>query len=195
MPRTFSSPSMGYPSGWPIRFPMTACSAWLIVTGLPSLTPPTLTWPCGRVYRLPVWIALSAERPVTPGWRCSSRSRRASCESPNFEGWQAEAPRPTLQCVLTPKPALRAAIIGCGLIGRKRAASLPVGTVAVCCDTQPERATQLALATPGAAPSTDWRASVRRPDVDVVFIATTHDQLAPIAADAAAAAKHRPPRS
>lgn len=42
----------------------------------------------------------------------------------------------------------------------------------------------------GAAPSADWSASVRRHDVDVVFIATTHDQLAPIAAEAAAAGKH-----
>jgi predicted dehydrogenase len=99
-------------------------------------------------------------------------------------------PRLTLQCILTPKPPLRAAIVGCGLIGHKRAASLPAGTVAVCCDTQPERAAQLAAATPGAAPSADWRASVQRRDIDVVFIATTHDQLAPIAAAAAAAGKH-----
>jgi predicted dehydrogenase len=76
------------------------------------------------------------------------------------------------------------------MIGRKRAAALPAGTVAVCCDTQPERATQLAAATPGAAPSADWRACIRRLDVDVVFVATTHDQLAPIAAEAAAAGKH-----
>jgi predicted dehydrogenase len=39
-------------------------------------------------------------------------------------------------------------------------------------------------------PSTDWRATVRRDDIDAVFIATTHDQLAPIAAEASAAGKH-----
>ena len=49
---------------------------------------------------------------------------------------------------------------------------------------------QLAAATRGAAWSTDWRATVRRDNVDVVFIATTHDQLAPIAAEAASAGKH-----
>ena len=95
-----------------------------------------------------------------------------------------------LQCVLTPKTQLRAAIVGCGLIGRKRAASLPLGSVTVCCDTQAERAGQLAAATGGAAASTDWRGTVCRDDVDAVFVATTHDQLAPIAAEAAAAGKH-----
>ena len=42
----------------------------------------------------------------------------------------------------------------------------------------------------GVARSTDWRATVRRDNVDVVFVATTNDQLAPIAAEAAAAGKH-----
>ncbi|MCX6631543.1 MAG: Gfo/Idh/MocA family oxidoreductase [Candidatus Solibacter sp.] len=90
---------------------------------------------------------------------------------------------------MTPNTAVRAAIVGCGLIGRKRAASLPPGSVTVYCDTQPDRAAQLA-ATHGAAASTDWLATVHRDDVDAVFIATTHDQLAPIAAEAAAAGKH-----
>jgi len=80
--------------------------------------------------------------------------------------------------------------VGCGLIGRKRAASLPAGTVAVCCDVSAERASQLAAATPGAAPSIDWEATVRRDDVNAVFVATTHDQLALVAAAAAAAGKH-----
>src|ERR1017187_9271760 len=95
-----------------------------------------------------------------------------------------------VQCVLTPKTGVRVAIVGCGLIGSKRAASLPPGSVTVCCDLAAPRAVQLAAATRGAAPSTDWQATVRRADVDAVFIATTHDQLAPIAAEAAAAGKH-----
>ncbi len=82
---------------------------------------------------------------------------------------------------------MRAAIVGCGLIGRKRAGSLPSGSVTVCCDIEAERAVQLAAATRGAAWSTDWRATVRRDNVDAVFIATMHDQLALIAAEAAAA--------
>jgi predicted dehydrogenase len=84
---------------------------------------------------------------------------------------------------------VRAAIVGCGLIGRKRAASLPAGTVTVCCDTQADRAEQLA-ASAGAEASVDWRATVCREDIDAVFIATIHDQLAAIALEAAAAGKH-----
>ena len=41
-----------------------------------------------------------------------------------------------------------------------------------------------------AAPLTDWREAVGRDDVDAVFVAATHDHLAPIAAGAAAAGKH-----
>jgi predicted dehydrogenase len=85
---------------------------------------------------------------------------------------------------------LRAAIVGCGLIGRKRAAALPAGTVTVCCDVSSERASKLAEATEGSTSSTDWEATVRREDIDAVFVATTHDQLAPVAAAAAAAGKH-----
>jgi predicted dehydrogenase len=85
---------------------------------------------------------------------------------------------------------VRAAIVGCGLIGRKRAASLPPGCVAVCCDIDGPRAAQRAADTRGAAASTDWEATVRRDDIDAVVIATTHDQLAPIALEAAAAGKH-----
>jgi len=98
--------------------------------------------------------------------------------------------RSALQCNLTPTTPLRAAIVGCGLIGRKRAASLPSGTVAVCCDVDAGRAAQLAASTPGASASADWRATVRRDDIDAVFVATVHDQLAPIAAEAAASGKH-----
>jgi predicted dehydrogenase len=62
--------------------------------------------------------------------------------------------------------------------------------VTVCCDLQADRAGQLAAATRGAAPSTDWHATVCRDDVDAIFIATTHDQLARVATEAAAAGKH-----
>ncbi|MBS1855197.1 MAG: Gfo/Idh/MocA family oxidoreductase [Acidobacteria bacterium] len=88
-----------------------------------------------------------------------------------------------------PSTSPRAAIVGCGLIGRKRAAALAPGAITVCCDTDAGRATQLA-AQYRARPLTDWREAVHRDDVDVVFAATTHDMLAPIAAEAAAAGKH-----
>src|SRR6476646_7491837 len=85
---------------------------------------------------------------------------------------------------------MRAAIIGCGLIGRKRAAALAGCRLSVCCDRVADRAEALAGTATGAVALTDWQAAVIRPDVDVVLIATTHDMLAPIAAAAAAAGKH-----
>ena len=85
---------------------------------------------------------------------------------------------------------LRAAIVGCGLIGQKRSSALSGCTVTVCCDVDAARAAALAAKCPGAAALSDFRAAVARPDVDIVFAATTHDMLAPVAAAAAAAGKH-----
>jgi predicted dehydrogenase len=85
---------------------------------------------------------------------------------------------------------MRVAIIGCGLIGNKRAQSLAGCTLAVCCDAVVERARTLAATVPGAEASDDWRQVVARPDIDIVMAATTHDLLAPIATEAAKAGKH-----
>jgi predicted dehydrogenase len=85
---------------------------------------------------------------------------------------------------------MRAAIIGCGLIGRKRAQALAGCRLAVCCDRAADRAESLASTAAGAVALSDWQAAIQRPDVDVVLIATTHDMLAPIACAAAAAGKH-----
>jgi predicted dehydrogenase len=85
---------------------------------------------------------------------------------------------------------MRAAIIGCGLIGRKRFQALSGCRLAVCCDTVADRAEALAQTVEGAVALTDWQAAVSRPDVDIVLVATTHDMLAPIACAAAAAGKH-----
>ena len=83
-----------------------------------------------------------------------------------------------------------AAIVGCGLIGEKRAKSTKGFEIKVCCDVDEARARRLAAQVPGAEATTDWRATVQRPDVKAVFVATVHDMLAPIAAGAAAAGKH-----
>ncbi len=85
---------------------------------------------------------------------------------------------------------LNIAIAGCGLIGRKRAASLAGGRLAICCDVDAERARALAGEHPGAQAMTDWRAAAGCPGIDVVVVATRHDMLAPIAAAAAGAGKH-----
>jgi predicted dehydrogenase len=85
---------------------------------------------------------------------------------------------------------IRAAIVGCGLIGAKRAKSGKEIRIVACCDVSGDRAEALARQAPGAEASTDWRQTVARPDVDLVFVCTSHDMLAAVAAGAAAAGKH-----
>ena len=84
---------------------------------------------------------------------------------------------------------MRVAIIGCGLIGQKRARALPKGwSLVLCCDQVRERAENLARLFPGTQVTTDAEAAATSSSVDVVFVATTHDVLAPLAARAASAA-------
>src|ERR1044072_8738936 len=85
---------------------------------------------------------------------------------------------------------MRAAIIGCGLIGGKRGQALSGCRLAVCCDLLSDRAEALKNPAAGAVALTDWQAAVTRPDVDVVLVATTNDMLAPVACASAAAGKH-----
>jgi predicted dehydrogenase len=60
----------------------------------------------------------------------------------------------------------------------------------VCCDIDPARAAALADKIGCCEPETDWKRVVRRQDIDLVIIATTHDMLARIAAEAARFGKH-----
>src|SRR5512145_377500 len=85
---------------------------------------------------------------------------------------------------------MRVAIVGCGLIGRKRARALDVGRVVVAADTVTSRAQALADEHPGCVALADWREAVQRDDVDVVIVATTNDALAPVALAAVSAGKH-----
>jgi predicted dehydrogenase len=86
---------------------------------------------------------------------------------------------------------MRVAIVGCGLIGQKRARALPLGwSLALCCDQVQQRAENLALLYPGAQATTDANAAAVGAAVDLVIVATTHDVLAPLAARAASAGKH-----
>jgi predicted dehydrogenase len=81
---------------------------------------------------------------------------------------------------------MRLAIVGCGFIGQKRARSItPKATVTVCCDVDAAKAERLAQAHTGAEISTDWAQVVSREDIDAVFVCTTHNLLAPVAAAAA----------
>jgi predicted dehydrogenase len=84
---------------------------------------------------------------------------------------------------------LNVGIVGCGLIGQKRAAALGDARLVVCCDTQHDRAVSLARKY-GAEASSDWKEIVARPDVGIVIVATTNDFLAPVALEAIEAGKH-----
>ncbi|HTR42720.1 MAG TPA: Gfo/Idh/MocA family oxidoreductase [Pseudomonadales bacterium] len=83
------------------------------------------------------------------------------------------------------------AIIGCGLIGKKRLAALPEDSkLAVACDTNLERAKALVeLAKTGRA-VTDFKDAVADPQVDAVIVATINSTLAEISAAAIQAGKH-----
>jgi predicted dehydrogenase len=84
---------------------------------------------------------------------------------------------------------MNAAIIGCGLIGKKRADALAGLRLVACADRDVERARALA-GRAGARASADWRPIVDAADVDLVIIATPHDALAEIALAAVRAGKH-----
>jgi predicted dehydrogenase len=84
----------------------------------------------------------------------------------------------------------RVAIIGCGLIGQKRAKSLASARVVACADIVFERAKALAGTIPGAEATTDWRKTVSRDDIDLAVVATIHNALAPITLAAIESGKH-----
>lgn len=81
-------------------------------------------------------------------------------------------------------------VIGCGLIGQKRAKALGTGgKLVACADLDSECARNLASST-GAQVFRDWRELIYSPAVEVVIIATLHDSLAEITRAAAEAGKH-----
>jgi predicted dehydrogenase len=83
------------------------------------------------------------------------------------------------------------AIIGCGLIGRKRAAALSEsGALRVACDVDLSRATDLAKMAPDCEATTDYRWALGAAGVDAVIVATLNAELAPIALAAIRAGKH-----
>jgi len=85
------------------------------------------------------------------------------------------------------------AIIGCGLIGKKRAAALakvPATSLRIACDIAADRASEIARMTPGCESSTDYVKAVADPRIDAVIVATLNGSLAPIALAAIRAGKH-----
>src|SRR5438128_2350504 len=86
---------------------------------------------------------------------------------------------------------VKVGIVGCGLMGQKRARALGDCTLVACADRVMERAEAVARSAPGdAKPSADWRAVVERPDVDIVIVCVTHDLLPEVTLGAISAGKH-----
>lgn len=82
------------------------------------------------------------------------------------------------------------AIIGCGLIGKKRAACLPPDSLAVVCDLDRARAESLAATVPGCRAVTDPAEVFQSADVDAVIISAVNSALSSLTGDAIRAGKH-----
>jgi predicted dehydrogenase len=82
------------------------------------------------------------------------------------------------------------AIIGCGVIGNKRARILKNCRLLACVDTILDKAHDLASQYPGCIAATDWRVILQRSDIEIVIIATMHATLAEITLAAIHAGKH-----
>ena len=83
------------------------------------------------------------------------------------------------------------AIIGCGLIGKKRVTGMPAGSqLIVACDTNLPRAEEIVKLAKCGRACADFNDAVSDPKVEVVFIATLNSMLAPIALAAVKNGKH-----
>lgn len=81
-------------------------------------------------------------------------------------------------------------IVGCGLIGKKRADAFGSGgRLVACADIDVSRAEKLAVNSE-AKVLNDWRELISLPEVDIVVVATLHDSLAAITQAAIEANKH-----
>jgi predicted dehydrogenase len=85
---------------------------------------------------------------------------------------------------------LSVAIVGCGLIGRKRARAMPGGQLVACADVVPARASELSATVAGARAFDDWRDMLARAVCEAVVVATPHNSLAEITAAAVERGRH-----
>lgn len=91
-----------------------------------------------------------------------------------------------------PHERVRVAVVGCGLIGRRRASvakASPGSEVVMVVDVNRACAEQLASDI-GCTASSDWREAVNRTDVDVVIISTPNAYLLPVSVAALESGKH-----
>jgi len=82
------------------------------------------------------------------------------------------------------------AIVGCGLIGKKRLSGLPLGSkLVIACDTDLSRAETLVKAAQMGRAVADFHHAIADPEVEAVIVATINAALAEIAAAAIRAGK------
>lgn len=84
---------------------------------------------------------------------------------------------------------LKYGIIGCGLIGQKRATALPPGALISACDLNLAQAQRLVASHSGATVTTDAKLLLNDPKIDALIIATINNALAPLALAAIQAGK------
>jgi predicted dehydrogenase len=82
------------------------------------------------------------------------------------------------------------AIVGCGLIGQRRASTLPPGSLKYACDLDDERARRLAGAMTNCTPTTEIEMVLQDPEIDAIIVATANAALAPMTLLAVRAGKH-----
>jgi predicted dehydrogenase len=88
---------------------------------------------------------------------------------------------------------LNFAVVGCGLIGKRRARALAASAGArLCyaCDLDPGKAADAAALAPGCRAVADYRSAIQDERVDAVIVSTLNGSLAPIALAAVQAGKH-----
>jgi predicted dehydrogenase len=82
------------------------------------------------------------------------------------------------------------AIIGCGLIGQKRAKALQNTRLVACTDLDESKAARLADQFTGAVAIADCHGTINHPDVEIVIAAATNNALAEITLAAVRAGRH-----
>lgn len=86
---------------------------------------------------------------------------------------------------------MRLALIGCGLVGKKRLkAFLGRGTLAFAVDPDLGRAHEMISCAGQGQATSDWKTAVHSSQTDAVIVATPHDLLGPLALEAVKAGKH-----
>ncbi|MDO9085554.1 MAG: Gfo/Idh/MocA family oxidoreductase [Anaerolineaceae bacterium] len=85
---------------------------------------------------------------------------------------------------------LKISIVGCGLIGQKRAKALGNYSLKYCVDIDENRAYSLANFYPGSIATKNWKKAVSDPEIGLVIVSTTNQSLAEISCEAARFGKH-----